>query len=753
MSVNASSHKMRILIGADNQNWSRAYISFDANQDKRDRVGLIRTTGTLKLGMVNNPPESMNPRLNQSRWFRGQRVIIDLTDSSRAYVRHLFGCLYIIAEPQPPDPTTPEITLQLGCWLTLRDFAQPSDDVSGANLNPVSPTPRHTIANNLLSAAGCPPLLDLIPEHPIPYPVPKESGSYVALAGEVAYGGRMALYQNNQGEIRARSLDTTISTPAITIRIGKDEIAYKPSEGSETPAEVVTCVGVGLDLTDNWGETIHDPEETYGDAAAISEDSYGRALLRRVEAVDRVDATSETKIITVWEPAGVIVPGSKDSGLVISDDSIEIKTYEPGPEGRLLTIEKRTNQALGKAISEFYSQIQDSKKWKDGAYRIDGNNPIQAERTLTTYTYSATGVVEKITIETWEPKGRYAADDYVELIAKDGAGNPQDPFPSGYSEIRYEEIRPGTWKKTETDQVPPTNLKFKSGVTAAQRIARRTVLSGGTYKTSTSTSGQEQPPAAERRSPRYGQKEKPLKGKAKFQITPNANQEREHSPIEIKTATSETQLEQIAYTEGTLLIGRKQGQRIQLPVTDAILATTAPLPEWRAVEPDGSTLIFQADAMSFSHDAQRAIVGAEGIWLGTIPAPTIGNPTPSPALPFQRLYEPLDWPVSLAFSNLFQAEQDIVFTSTQEAQSYLDAVVATSFPPNSPTGEFDNFFEVKAPDFVPSPEYGNVFGPLTLPGYPVTTPETNNSFGPVTATSLPPNTPTGEFSNSFGPFP
>ncbi|XGV99635.1 MAG: hypothetical protein ACAF41_11935 [Leptolyngbya sp. BL-A-14] len=224
MSVNASACWLKILIGADAQDWSKTLKSFDVGLPKRDRSGLLQTTATLLLTYWDYAPESMNPRLNPARWHRGQTVNVLLSFDGVTYTPHPLGTLYIVKEPLPSNPDTPDLTLQLGCKLALKDYAEPDNDKSGVILG--TPTARTTAISNILAAAGINTLTGTIDAYPVSHPPPKVGSSYVQQAGTVAYPGFKALWQDNLGNIQAVEVAANVSARSDQVasrRMGRQE--------------------------------------------------------------------------------------------------------------------------------------------------------------------------------------------------------------------------------------------------------------------------------------------------------------------------------------------------------------------------------------------------------------------------------------------------------------------------------------------------------------------------------------------------
>jgi hypothetical protein len=66
---------------------------------------------------------------------------------------------------------------------------------------------------------------------------------------------------------------------------------------------------------------------------------------------------------------------------------------------------------------------------------------------------------------------------------------------------------------------------------------------------------------------------------------------------------------------------------IQVPLRDEILNNPVPLQQWLCTEPDGTQVLYQVNGIQFTLLKDRAIVGAHGIWIGTVGAETPYSPS------------------------------------------------------------------------------------------------------------------------------
>lgn len=629
MSANATACKLRVLVGPSELDFSENIVSFVCGFDKRDRSGLLKISGNLVLGVTYNTSSLMNPRLNtsidgvipQALWSRGQRIKVECTDSTGAWVTHPVGYLYILREPNCPSIDNPKLTLQVGCILSLRDFAEPNDDKSGISTG-VSTTRTDLIAS-LLSAAGVSNWSGTVSSYPINYPISKLQGSYVQQAGEVAFAALRALKQARTGIIQAIDLAIDANeSPLVVAAIGRDEIEYTPSEGAETPVEELTCCSTTYDVTDTWG------------VVAVCE--YGKVpgstkVIRITCTEDGQDENGIYHKVTVQEPLGLLLPNDYPGveTMALSSETIDREYYEAKEGGKLLYTDRQVIQLFAVAVREFWNGLSDAQKASYFALTHS-----QAERTITTFQYSDKELLKERFSRTTNMLGAVLPDiDPLETPVS-------NRVPASSSYERYEEVTPGQWRYVSSSAEPLIDA-FPDAISDDATTSEKIQLVTVDYTPSISNSGQNQPPAAERRPERYAKTEKPIEGKCQIGTYPGSNQQERSRTIEVPYCVSQEQLEQIARVEAARLLGARQGQRVKLPFLDEFIYSDEPLPiihcrEPRHVESSPGnyetvydTIVFQADSIQYVHDRKQAIVAFDCTWVATIPAGTT-----TPRLPY-----------------------------------------------------------------------------------------------------------------------
>jgi len=245
---------------------------------------------------------------------------------------------------------------------------------------------------------------------------------------------------------------------------------------------------------------------------------------------------------------------------------------------------------------------------------------IISEITVTTYTYDIQERTKEIEIATRKP----AAAILPELGQFENSG-AENLTPSQILTKKWEPTRPDEWAYSEFTQnsLAETNPELKDldiyqpGSGSDRKIEELLALGSTISKRQTSRAGQSQPPAAEYAPAAFSQEEKQIAGYAIFALAAGSDEQQRIRAIEIEYAVSVAQLSALARTEGKLLIGRRRGQQIQLPLLDEFLQDLH-FPAIDCIEPDGKTYCFLADNISYSHDPEKACVGFDGIWIGTL---------------------------------------------------------------------------------------------------------------------------------------
>lgn len=604
MTVDLGSRGIQVTVGG--LDFSKQFESFVIGYSNLNQSGLRLIGGTLELVPTlapNAPPESLDPRKNQARWHRGQLIEIDVRDSTGALTRHRMGYLFILKEPDPLSRKNPKLTIRVGCILNLYSFRQPDDDKSGVQVGQYASS--NQLIDSFLAASGIPALVDTVPSG-LTYPLPKQGGSYVEQAGKVAYANRYQIWQDGQGQIRASYIDLKPATALLTRTVGVDDAGYDPLPGAETPCQKIVCTGVTYDLKNNY-TTFTDVDENYGKASSVNPVYTGTTLLAQIRTTDSQFQGLKRRTITTYQPLGLILPEKFPGSLTLAIAEVAEETYiyEQDDAAKLLRISNTIEKPTGVVL----------KTWLENTGRELSNPSVltTASESITDYLYDGRERPNKTIRLTEEPLG--AIDTEAATL-----GIPITPYPSEQQTISWNEGRTDEWTRKEI-LLQAAIRKDADAIAADATTSEKTALILASRKSSPSNSGQSQPPAVERQSGQWSQIERPIEGVAYLPTSGIAERERTY---QVDYATSSIQLAEVARLEGAALIGRRLGQRLTIELDDAWLTDTNPLPRLDYIDGD-ETLSFLADALTFSHTKTQAVVGADGIWIGTVEPAGVGG--------------------------------------------------------------------------------------------------------------------------------
>lgn len=118
-----TARKSRLFI--DGQDLSDRMISWEVSDQSAFKNGFIITSGQVILG-TNNLSQF---DYQKNRFKRGKQVILDLFDQAEGWQRHPRGLLYVIGESF--DPSSQQVTLEIGCRLALMALSDSVDEVMG----------------------------------------------------------------------------------------------------------------------------------------------------------------------------------------------------------------------------------------------------------------------------------------------------------------------------------------------------------------------------------------------------------------------------------------------------------------------------------------------------------------------------------------------------------------------------------------------------------------------------------------------
>lgn len=570
--------------------------------------GIIEITGTVSIQYSTNPPESLNPQDNPTRWRLGQTVTINIANSSSFLVAHPLGTLFILEQPERPAPGQ-GIQIEVGGRLSYWNYEQLDGDESGVSLGTLENCA--TVATRLLEAAAIPSGNIALGTwaYSLNYPVGKKGGGFTAQAGELAYSnstidGIRYLYQSASGNVVSGLTGTDLGTALVTVNVGSDDGRYEPIRAGQAPSETVKAAGVGNIVTART-TTIETTESTgdrsdyeTGSASCPGNGVIQRATVRQSFNVP-VDGSSDitfTTKSTLSAPRSAVYLDSEWSGgrspcgLVQWKRVTNVRTFEQvGGVGGKLIREKETTEQRAFSLSRDRSN---TLAWRD------------AKIVTTDYSYDNTDlIVERLTTE---EVAEATVDDLT-----------TDPF-----RVQVGRINKNVWAETGREEFKLTETEEVARIindSSAEEFGANPWARQATVTTRTSASGNTQPPRTEYWNSAVAQREVHYEGTASYVQPGGASGRAIETFFTVPYGFSDDQCQAISLLQSKLQIGRYWAYVIELPITDALLAAP-PLFRVDVVEANGDTRHFLADGDVWSHTLTKASVVCTGIWIGTTPS-------------------------------------------------------------------------------------------------------------------------------------
>lgn len=624
MSANQSARNVSLTIGGID--FTPCLKSFQGSDNHLDSSGLISFTGQIVLGRALGFTESLDDRVNFTRFCRGTEVIIDVANTGGGLERHPRGALRILTPKYNSD--TAELTLEVGDLIALLNFKEPTDPDKAAVTIGESKTVGEII-QALLVEAGIESAGTIDINSTINYPL-NLSGSYLQSIGKLLYANNCFGWIDKNEIFQVRNVNFSSSSD-IVVEVGKDEIWYRRLDSGEQPATIIKGVGTAKILTPRSDH--NDYSEKYGIASSVDPSYADYKILTEVnyyqEFWDEDDHILTTRSLTL-KPLGLVVPETLlEAVFSYISNKTALINYEYKEE--YFYFEKDTECKLKQKVEKFYNNLGNLYREvilsepTPGDYSDVVFNLVQTKQITTDYEYTTTGVISKITTIT---------NEHVLSILNDTGEDFQSwsnfdfLTTSKYTTEEYKQVgkgTPGTWeKKTDSLQsLVRINPDIAESGPSGNKLS---LFSDNTGGREVSNSGQLTPPAPERCPVSFSVEEKNILATAKFKDPCDSTlKERERTySVEFLGENAQTQLQAIASREGKLLFGRWKGQEIATTLRDAWF-DYHPLMGIGAIETDGGIQNYLVDGASWVVGTMKALVSCDGIWLGNLGGATVSS--------------------------------------------------------------------------------------------------------------------------------
>jgi hypothetical protein len=544
------------------------------------------------------------------------------------------------------DTERQQLILEVADLITLLNFKEPTDPDKADNKEPLTQS-ASSVIRKLLHEAGIDNISGILPDALYNYPL-NLSGSYLQSVGKLLYANNQVGWIDNQERFRISSVRIEARQSLVGLVVGINEIWYRRLGGAESPCEKVRCVGTRM-VTRELELNSEVTTEQYGSPVVIDPNSSGLIVLNQTTETQKWDEDEGIFTIRseVAKPWGLIVPrvfwDRFDSPplfqLFLGEVRIEESEFESVEAGGKL---KQKTTIYNTDKSGYLTEIEEARP-----DFIVGNflGLVNTKQVTETYTYNPKEVLLNKVTETQELA-------VIVLNGSDENWDGWDTIPEylTISEYKYEEwkaIDKYTWEYSSYTLKP---LVKAEGGTAIQysddvneRVKQKLALTYDSNEKRRSNSGQETPPAAERRPTDKRIEENPIEYTAYFADPCSGNfKQRErtynveflagisipHAEFFISSDSgSNRQLEALAKREGRLLRGRWQGQEMAGAIPNTLINGYEPLFGVHVTEQDGTGENYLADGCSWVVTAQKALWSCDGIWVGgSIAAiPVTGN--------------------------------------------------------------------------------------------------------------------------------
>jgi|GEM_PF-4366207 len=653
MVVNQSARNCQLLIGG--YDYTPCFISLQGSDSHLDQSSLITFSGTILLGKAIGFGESLDDRINTTRFCRGTVVTLRVANSSGTLVLHPRGAMRILAPKYDTDKQ--QMSLEVGDLIGLMRFKEPIDSVafdrflvagiaSGGGTSYTDPIldyvagydrPLSTLVSTLLNRAGISGYSGSVPS--VIYNNPLNlGGSYLDSVGKLLYANNCYAWIDNEENFKIEPVALGAGS-GISLTIGNDEIWYRRLDGSESPCEVINAVGSGTFVYP--ANFLDDVTTQFGLASSV-DPTYPNTVIVMQLTTKTQDWEKTTHTLTVTttteRPAGLVVDPSLIANsilfkllLTISEVDIEISYYENNYACKLKSKVTQTYTLAGSFLAEYVAA--------NSSTEADYYALVLTKQVTKSYTYDLKDRVSQIVTTTQQ-----AAVTVLNGTGEEWTKWTSPPEYLVNSQIEtetYKEISKGVWDyRVDTLAclvvVNPALVKSPDGSGSGPLSNKLQLIYSPPSSDTRSNSGQVNPPSPERCPADVRLEEIPLKQQAFFaDPCPTVLRQRERTfnvdflagqtvpvPLNggpsnaISLTTANAQLLQIARREGTLLWGRYKGQEIASALLDGVLSYY-PLIPINCTEQSGTIQYYLVDGASWVITPQKCLWSCDGIWVGS----------------------------------------------------------------------------------------------------------------------------------------
>jgi hypothetical protein len=518
--INVSSRQFQVVVaGLD---VTTLVQHFEVGDDKVSSSGLISTRGTIKLrynpkfNIGRDPKISLDPKIPNSAkyWARGNSVKLWLDDSTQTLRKHPRHSLRILSTKF--DRNELSLIIEVGCLLALLDTPQPEGDESNTCINErrsiddiirdlLNGSAKDYQCGEIIPQPGYIPVsivyLGFVPGY-LESPQEKGSGgSYISVAGKLAYDRGYALWVNKDERIKAIKIAPSNSLAKLVLDADRDNFEYVRNDASgssgEVPYDRIRVSYSVVTLTETKQEYEQVTEE-FG----ITEYTVGDTpvLTRRTVIKDYVEFKSSTRLVETqrWMRSSEIFPwaftadtekfGAHPSDLLVLAEIVtEFSVFETPQTllfdeackdegnkdnyGRLrrktVTVQRARGWIYAEWIEQHYYRPPrgiarvEIEIYQEGIAVLNGDNTSNVATVTGTQAYTPDILLfESLPLET------YSTDitDYSYLDGRHGGVEGVQKIETE-STIHQAVVYPKAWKMSKRDSNLPNRLISNGGIT------------------------------------------------------------------------------------------------------------------------------------------------------------------------------------------------------------------------------------------------------------------------------------------------
>lgn len=621
--------------------WSQEFLDLTIGFESYSQgSGLILKRGTIRFCNIRNGSKVLDPR-SQSDFDVGSRIYVQWNGAAHP----LAGELRILAPPSIDliDDSLPAVegnfivSIPVGCNLAYWRSNETDDDKTGVTLG--SPLAISSVVTNLINAASPNDSKYLSigfgSSYSMGFPYSKNGGSYIDLAGELAYSATGTpecvpfLYCNKENHINSAFVKTKLTTFPTTITLGTNDREYLPQIDSSFSPGIIRISGVKRNVIDTtadypFTDTVNVYSQPPNSVIKLSEtkttyyrkekSSLAYQFSRAYRSYFTANSLSSSSISSVFTPP--LTFGKYTYESTFSDEYIESSISSVLINGQFYKDEKLTytfEMKLVPASTMFPVGWEDAgdDHFKKIVLR-HAPNLHPSEATIVKYKFRGNEISERTTIV------------LSNLFLVDRNADFETEFNFAFIEgrngtmlLKEETIEKWTRLKDRyllsvTSSAPRivNNPDYVSELTSAAQAKNDRYLLQSKL-TRQQVRNQEPPPAITYWPGKYTIEEENLSSSVTFGSGTNSKE----LSIQMPFLFNKSQLDSYAKIEGEIINGRQYQHLIECDPS-LFSTVTEPMTGVKVVEPTGNKF-FLCDALTWYHSQYEDYVGFAGIYVGS----------------------------------------------------------------------------------------------------------------------------------------